>query len=195
MLVIQPFVLDREKGHAAVGAQHLRMRIRHEGLRRLMSDFKNECYELASKHVLCIESVLSDSEREGFHIGQLLHYRLEPNSSDETDAPPEKLTLAFATADAVILGWKLSTLAKHLRDGDLLSVRALPTSYANLHKSKCAVAAIAVEPVKAMAEVQIQTIMLALHQALAQLAHQSLDGHPISKRPTLQVQLQKTEPK
>jgi len=24
---------------------------------------------------------------------------------DETDAPPEKLTLAFATADLVIVGW------------------------------------------------------------------------------------------
>src|SRR6266545_2224146 len=114
-----------------------------------MSDFKNDCYDLASKHVLCIEFVLTDTEREGFHTGQLLHYRLEPNSSDETDAPPERLTLAFATTDAVILGRKLSTLAKHLRDGDLLSVRALPTRYANLDKSKCAVAAIAVEPVKA----------------------------------------------
>ena len=98
-----------------------------------MSDFKNECYELASKHVLCIEFVLSDTERQGFHTGQLLHYRLEPNS-DETDAPPEKLTLAFATADVVILGWKLSTLTNHLRDGDLLWVRSLPARYAGLHR-------------------------------------------------------------
>ncbi len=75
MLVVQPFVLDREKGDAAVGAQHLRMPIGHEGLRRLMSDFKNECYELASKHVLCIEFVLSDTEREGFHTGLALQSR------------------------------------------------------------------------------------------------------------------------
>ncbi|SRR6266567_8180366 len=112
-----------------------------------MSDFKNDCYELAHKHVLCIEFVLSDTEREGFHTGQLLHYRLEPNSSAETDAPPEKLTLAFATADVVILGWKLSTVAKHLRDGDLLSVRSLPDRYAGLDRSKTCVAAITVTPI------------------------------------------------
>jgi len=112
-----------------------------------MSDFKNECYELAHKHVLCIEFVLSDTQREGFHTGQLLHYRLEPNSSDETHAPPEKLALAFATADVVILGWKLSTLANHLRDGDLLAVRALPSRYANLDRNKTYVASITVIPI------------------------------------------------
>jgi len=112
-----------------------------------MSDFKNECYELAHKHVLCIEFVLSDTERLGFHTGQLLHYRLEPNSSDQTDAPPEKLMIAFATADVVILGMKLSTLANHLRDGDLLSVRALPSRYANLDRNKTYVASITVTPI------------------------------------------------
>ncbi len=112
-----------------------------------MSDIKNECYELAHKHVLCIEFVLSDTQREGFHTGQLLHYRLEPNSSEETAAPPEKLTLAFATADVVIVGWKLSTLTYHLRDGDLLSVLAYPGCYAHLEHSKAFVAAITVIPI------------------------------------------------
>src|SRR6266536_1529452 len=37
-----------------------------------VADLKNECYELAHKHVLCIEFVLSDTERLGFHTGQLL---------------------------------------------------------------------------------------------------------------------------
>jgi hypothetical protein len=111
-----------------------------------MSDFKNECYELAHKHVLCIEFVLSDTEREGFHTGQLLHYRLEPNSFDETDAPPEKLTLAFATADVVILGWKLSTLTNHLRDGDLLSVRSRPARYAHLEPKQASVTDIQIKP-------------------------------------------------
>jgi len=112
-----------------------------------MSDFKNDCYKLAHKHCLCIEFVLSDTEREGFHTGQLLHYRLEPNSTDEKDAPPERLTLAFATADVVILGWKLSTLANHLRDGDLLYVRSSPARYAGLERSKTFVATITVTPI------------------------------------------------
>ncbi|SRR6266567_7150765 len=112
-----------------------------------MSDFKNACYELAAKHCLCIEFVLSDTERLGFHTGQLLQYRLEPNSTDEKDAPPEKLTLDFATADVVILGWKLSNLTNHLRDGDLLWVRSGPTRYANLERSKTYVASITVTPI------------------------------------------------
>jgi hypothetical protein len=91
--------------------------------------------------------VFSESERQGFHTSQLLHYRLEPNSTDEKDAPPEKLALAFATADVVILGWKLSTLANHLRDGDLLSVRSGPGRYAHLDRSKAFVATITVTPI------------------------------------------------
>jgi len=112
-----------------------------------MSDFKNECYKLAHKHCLCIEFVLAEDQRRGFHTGQLIDYRLEPNSSDEKDAPPDKLTLAFATADVVILGWKLSTLANHLRDGDLLYVRSSPARYAGLERSKTFVATITVTPI------------------------------------------------
>ena len=63
------------------------------------------------------------------------------------DSPPEKLTLAFATADVTLTGWRLDRIADDLRDGELLAVRALPTRYANLDKTKCAVASIAVEPV------------------------------------------------
>ena len=112
-----------------------------------MSDFKNDCYKLAHKHCLCIEFVLAEDQRRGFHTGQLIHYRLEPNSSDEKDAPPDKLTLALATADVVVLGWKLSSLAEHLRDGDLLSVRAMPSRYAGLERFKTFVASISVTPI------------------------------------------------
>ena len=105
-----------------------------------MSDFKNDCYELAHKHCLCIEFVLAADQRRGFHTGQLIDYRLEPNSTDQKDAPPDKLTLAFATADVEILGWKLFTLANHLRDGDLLAVRALSSRYAHLERSTAYVA-------------------------------------------------------
>ena len=112
-----------------------------------MDEFKNDCYELATKHCLCIEFVLAEDQRRGFHTGQLIDYRLEPNSTDETDAPPDKLTLAFGTADVVVLGWQLSTLADHLRDGELLAVRSLAGRYANLDRSKTYVTAITVTPI------------------------------------------------
>jgi len=63
-------------------------------------------------------------------------YTLQPNDSTGSEGgtlhgPPEKLTLAFATADVVMVGWRLERLAEHLRDGQLLAVRALPARYAN----------------------------------------------------------------
>ena len=113
-----------------------------------MNEFKNDCYELAHKHCLCIEFAFSESERHGFHTSQLLDYRLEPNSTDEADAPPEKLTLAFATADVMILGWRLSTLSDHLRDGDLLVVRSRPSRYVHLEPKRTCVAEIQIKPLK-----------------------------------------------
>jgi len=47
----------------------------------------------------------------------------------------------------VILGWKLSSLAEYLRDGDLLSVRSNPARYALLERSTAYVASITVTPI------------------------------------------------
>ena len=47
----------------------------------------------------------------------------------------------------VILGSKLSSLVEHLRDGDLLSVRAMPSRYAGLDRFKTFVAAISITPI------------------------------------------------
>ena len=113
-----------------------------------MNEFKNDCYELAHKHCLCIEFAFSESERHGFHNSQLIEYRLELNSSDEKDAPPDKLMVAFATADVVIVGWQLSTLSDHLRDGDLLVVRSRPARYVHLEPKRTFVAEIKINPLK-----------------------------------------------
>jgi hypothetical protein len=119
-----------------------------------LNQFKeSECVLTTQKHCPCVEFLLADTEaahqhRHGFHTSQLLHYRLEPDDGGESGhEPAEKLTLAFATADVVILGWRLERLAELLRDGDLLAVRALPSRYANLDRNKTYVASITVEPV------------------------------------------------
>jgi hypothetical protein len=57
------------------------------------------------------------------------------------------LSLAFATADVVMVGWRLERLAEYLRDGELLAVRALPDRYAQLDRSKTYIASITVEPI------------------------------------------------
>ena len=54
------------------------------------------------------------------------------------EGPAQKLTLTFATADVVLLGWRFDRLAD-------LAVRALPDRYANLDISKSFVAQITVQ--------------------------------------------------
>ncbi len=106
------------------------------------------------KHCPCVEFLLANggatrSRRHGFHIGQLIHYTLEPADGGDGEGcpgPTEKLSLAFATADVVIVGWRLDRIAEHLREGELLAVRALPNRYANLDRNKTYVASITVEP-------------------------------------------------
>ncbi len=124
----------------------------------------NECLLFAQKHCACIEFVLGEREpgsgltrRHGFNISQLLHYRVEANSAAGNNAPPEKLIIAFTTADVTLLGWRLDRVAERLRDGDLLAVRTLPPRYlsvvgsvqsvSNPDPTKCLVVDISIEPV------------------------------------------------
>jgi hypothetical protein len=60
---------------------------------------------------------------------------------------PEKLALAFATADVTLTGCRLDRIADSLRDGQLLAVRAVPARYAGIDNSKPTVASITIEPI------------------------------------------------
>jgi hypothetical protein len=44
-------------------------------------------------------------------------------------------------------GWRLDHLTRHLRDGDLLAVRSLPSRYGTLDPTDVFVAKIMVEPI------------------------------------------------
>jgi hypothetical protein len=113
-----------------------------------------DCYDVSHKHCPCIEFVVSPEETHGFHSSQLLSYRLQVSSDD----PPDKLTLAFSTADVVIIGWRLNPIVQHLHEGDLLAVRpssSIPershsytSRYANVHTANCLVSSIAVMPIR-----------------------------------------------
>jgi hypothetical protein len=58
------------------------------------------------------------------------------------EAPPQKFALAFSTADVVILGWRLETLAKQLCENELVMVRVLPKRYADVDRFKTFVTSI-----------------------------------------------------
>jgi hypothetical protein len=116
--------------------------------------FKDDsCYATSGKYCACIEFHLSEHQRRGFHTSQLIDYTLEPNPDAGDDqggraqAPPQKLALAFSTADVVLLGWRLSLLADKLQENELAAVRVLAKRYADVDRSKPFVASITITPI------------------------------------------------
>jgi len=67
----------------------------------------SDSYSTAEKYCACIEFHLPEHKRHGFTTGQLIEYTLEPNpeAEDDKSQPRQRLSLAFSTADVVILGW------------------------------------------------------------------------------------------
>jgi len=114
---------------------------------------KDNCYTTANKYCACIEFHLDEERRRGFHTSQLIDCTLEPNphAEDDKNAPPQKLALAFSTADVVVLGWRLGTLADKLRENDLATVHVLPKRFGELDRAKPFVADIQIKPLKDMA--------------------------------------------
>jgi hypothetical protein len=111
---------------------------------------KEDCYSTSGKYCACIEFHPTEHQRRGFHTSQLIEYTLEPNPEAEEDknAPPQRLSLVFSTADVVILGWGLERLADKLQENDLATVRAHPKRYGELERFKPYVTSIAITPVK-----------------------------------------------
>ena len=114
-----------------------------------MNFLKDDCYDTANMNCFCIEFHF-EGRRRGFHASQLIEYTLEsnPDAKDDKDAPSDKLTFAFSTADVVVLGWRLDRLADRLSENKLAAVGILPKRYAELDRNKPFVASIKIEPVK-----------------------------------------------
>jgi hypothetical protein len=101
---------------------------------------KHRCYD--DSPASFIEFRPTPRTRHGFALAQLLHYTLEPDLGELTDAPRERLTLAFSTADVVVFGVRLAGLADLLREHKLAAVWPLAERYANLFPDKPVVAEI-----------------------------------------------------
>jgi hypothetical protein len=117
-----------------------------------MPKFDNDsCYAASGKYCACIEFHLDEGKRRGFHTSQLIEYTLEanPDAEDDKNEPPQKLSLAFSTADVVVLGWRLGLLADKLQENDLAAVRALAKRYADVDHHTPFVASIAVTSIEA----------------------------------------------
>ena len=114
-----------------------------------MHPIKDDCYSTSVKYCACIEFHLDEERRHGFHTSQLIDYTLEPNpdAGEDKNAPPQKLALAFSTADVVVLGWRLGFLADKLQENDLAAVRALAKRYAEVDRHMPFVASITITPI------------------------------------------------
>jgi hypothetical protein len=115
-----------------------------------MSTFLDDsCYESANSYASCIEFHKDKHHRRGFNASQLIDYTLEPNSEagDDQGAPPQKLSLAFSTADVVVLGWRLGFLADKLRENKLAAIGVLPKRYAELERIAVFVSSIIITPI------------------------------------------------
>jgi len=115
-----------------------------------MSTFLDDsCYESANSYASCIEFHKDKHHRRGFNASQLIDYTLEPNPDAEDDktVPPQKLSLAFSTADVVVLGWRLDFLADRLRENKLAAIGVLPKRYAELERIAAFVSSITIMPI------------------------------------------------
>ena len=114
-----------------------------------MTPTKDDSYTSSGKYCACVEFHLDEEHRHGFHASQLIDYTLEPNADagEDENAPPQKLALAFSTADVVILGWRLGRLADLLRENDLATVHVQPKRYADLDRARPFVASIVITPI------------------------------------------------
>ncbi|MGA2603121.1 MAG: hypothetical protein ABSG14_02725 [Verrucomicrobiia bacterium] len=111
-----------------------------------MHPTKDDCYTTSIKYCACIEFYPDEERRHGFHTSQLIDYTLEPNpdAGENKSAPPQKLALAFSTANVVILGWRLGRLADLLRENNLATVHVLSKRYADLDRSRPFVASVGI---------------------------------------------------
>ena len=115
-----------------------------------MPNFKEDsCYATSGRYCACSEFHPSEHSRRAFHSSQLIEYTLEPNpdAEDDKNEPPQKLALAFSTADVVVLGWRLGHLADKLQENELAAVRILPKRYAEAVGHGAFVASITVTPI------------------------------------------------
>jgi hypothetical protein len=111
---------------------------------------KDQCYNTSAKYCFAIEFYPDEHSRHGFLASHLIHYTLgeNPDAEDDKNEPPQKLALAFATADVVILGWRLGHIADKLQENELASVQVLPKRYGELDRKMPFVASITITPIE-----------------------------------------------
>jgi hypothetical protein len=118
-----------------------------------MPNLKDDCFQSTNGHCFCIE-FHTGKQCRGFHSSHLIEYTFEETPDAKSDdaagdqaTPPERLAVAFSTADVTILGWRLGRLASLLHETKLAAVGTLPKHHAQFDPIKPFVASIVITPI------------------------------------------------
>ncbi len=114
----------------------------------MSTSLKDDGYQIVNKHCYCIE-FRNGTQRRGFHSSHLIEYTLEEDAEAKEDAktPPEKLVLAFSTADVTISGSRLGRLANALRDNELAAVSTSTKRPSELDPAQPCITSIVIAPI------------------------------------------------
>jgi hypothetical protein len=126
------------------------MTLRRSGSESSFHREETKCVELHGSSSLTIDFFTGDKRVYGFPYHHLVNYVLDanPNLDCDRDAPPERMTLWFASHDVVVLGWRLQGLLQFFHDAKIAAIRSFDARYANLGEGLPFIAEITVTPAK-----------------------------------------------
>jgi len=110
------------------------------------SNTGSTCIQEKDRECQLVDFVGQDGRCHSFPLAQLVRGLLErnPASTDQTTAPPDRLTLVFSMQDVVILGWNLQGIRDALDLSRPVVVRTRDGRYAKLEDRQPFVSAISV---------------------------------------------------
>ena len=97
---------------------------------------RNPCHETSNKHSFALGVNADDGHEYFFGTSQFIEAEFAANAEVEKseDAPPERLTIRFATGEVVVLGRGLRRLAQLIQRGELENIRPLDRRYTALRQ-------------------------------------------------------------
>ena len=110
---------------------------------------KEWCFRISTAHNPFIEFHLDSHHRQVFNTSHLINFSLAPNpdAAKDKNLPPQQLALNFSTADVLMLGWRLESLADYLRENHVRSIHILPQRYSEMERCLSYVSSIRINPV------------------------------------------------
>ena len=118
------------------------------------ADTSSPCIEEKSHDCQLVGFVGPDGRCRSFPLAQIVHCLLEKNPvfQKQTNSPPDRLSIAFPTHDAVVLGWNLKLVQVALDLRKAVVVRARNVRYAEIEDKQAFVTEIIVTTAQSLSK-------------------------------------------